>query len=139
MITIKHRITGATIRAVDADSLKFVDLRGADLRDANLRDAKGVTAPVIPNLDDAILAAIESSGALNMNTWHTCETTHCRAGWAIHLAGQAGKMLEDRIGPSAAGALIYYASTGSVPDFYASTDAALADIRACAAAAQGAK
>jgi hypothetical protein len=29
-----------------------------------------------------------------MGSWHTCETTHCIAGWAVHLAGEEGKALE---------------------------------------------
>ena len=139
-------LRGANLCSADlrGANLCSADLRGADLCRANLCRAnlcraKGVTAPVIPNLDDAILAAIESGGTLNMDSWHTCETTHCRAGWAVHLAGVAGQALEDRVGPSAAGALIYHASTGHVPDFMASNEAALADIRACAAKALGKK
>ena len=65
-----------------------------------------------------------------MNTWHTCETTHCRAGWAITLAGSKGLELETKYGPNVAGCMIYRASTGRVPNFYASNEAALADIRA---------
>ena len=66
-----------------------------------------------------------------MSGWHLCGTTHCRAGWAIHLAGAAGYALEDRIGSSAAGALIYAASRPElpVPDFFASDEDALADLR----------
>ncbi len=94
------------------------------------------TIPVVENLDAQILAAIESGGALQMNAWHTCETTHCRAGWAITLAGTAGKELETRLGPARAGAAIYRASAGRVPHFYASNTDALADIKACAARAQ---
>jgi hypothetical protein len=67
-------------------------------------------------------------GELKMNDWHTCETTHCRAGWAIHLAGSAGAELEALYGPERAGGFIYRASTGRWPDFFASNDAALADI-----------
>ncbi len=95
--------------------------------------------PVIPDLDAKILAAIQADGAsLNMLGWHSCETTHCRAGWAVHLAGKAGYDLEKRVGPAAAGGAIYRASTGRWPNFYASDEAALADIKACAAgAAQG--
>jgi hypothetical protein len=29
-----------------------------------------------------------------MKTWHTCEKTHCWAGWVVTLAGEAGKALE---------------------------------------------
>lgn len=89
----------------------------------------------IPDIDRAILAAAERDG-LNMSRWH-CGTTHCRAGWAVHLAGKAGYALEDRLGPAAAGALIYEASRPGVPrpDFYCDRETALADLRKCAAAA----
>ena len=30
-----------------------------------------------------------------MNTWHTCENTHCWAGWVVTLAGEQGKELEN--------------------------------------------
>ncbi len=123
----------ANLRGAD---LRGADLGGADLGGADLRGALGLTAPIIPNIDAAILAAVESAGCgLDMESWHTCETTHCRAGWAIHLAGRPGKILEDRIGPSPAGALIYAASRPNqpIPDFYASNEEYLADLRKCAA------
>jgi hypothetical protein len=86
--------------------------------------------PVVPNLDQRILAAITREGGhLEMSAWHTCETTHCRAGWAIHLAGAAGRELEARVGSERAGAMIYKASTGRVPYFFASNALALADIQ----------
>lgn len=89
--------------------------------------------PVVANLDAAILAAVSQTGcALDMGSWHQCETTHCRAGWAITLAGEAGKALEDRVGPPAAGSLIYLASAGYVPNFYANNDEAMADMREAA-------
>jgi uncharacterized protein YjbI with pentapeptide repeats len=112
-----------------------VDLRGVDLRGVDLR---GADLPKIKNIDAAILAAIEAPGnELRMSVWHTCGTTHCRAGWAIHLAGDAGYRLENVVGSSAAGALIYAASRPDkpVPDFVASDADALADLRACAAEA----
>jgi hypothetical protein len=68
-----------------------------------------------------------------MSQWHTCETTHCRAGWAITLAGPDGKELEKKYGPRIAGAMIYRASTGRAPHFFASDKDALEDIRQCAA------
>ena len=64
-----------------------------------------------------------------MSAWHTCQTTHCRAGWAIHLAGETGATLEKQVGSCAAGALIYQASAGYVPNFYATDATALADMR----------
>jgi len=86
--------------------------------------------PVVEALDAKLLQIIDSgAGNLNMSTWHTCETTHCRAGWAIHLAGTVGAELEARFGPQRAGAMIYRASTGRVPHFFASDERALADIR----------
>jgi len=62
-----------------------------------------------------------------MGKWHTCETTHCRAGWAVTLHPQ-GRELEAKYGTSAAAALIYNACTGFVPDFFASNRAAMQDI-----------
>jgi uncharacterized protein YjbI with pentapeptide repeats len=128
---------GADLR--DAD-LRDAYLGGADLRDADLRDAYlgGAYIFKIKNIDAAILAAIEAPGnKLRMSSWHTCGTTHCRAGWAIHLAGDAGYKLEKVVGSAAAGALIYAASRPDkpVPDFLASDADALADLRACAAEA----
>ena len=92
------------------------------------------TVPVVKDIDAKILAAVESGkGKLEMGSWHYCETTHCRAGWAITLAGEAGKTLEDDRGPFHAGVAIYLASTGRAPHFFdRSNERALADIRACA-------
>jgi hypothetical protein len=97
--------------------------------------ARHPDVPVIENLDAKILAAIEStpSAELRMDTWHTCDTTHCRAGWAIHLAGKEGYELEDKLDPEIAGGMIYRASVGYVPNFFATNEDALADIRARAA------
>jgi uncharacterized protein YjbI with pentapeptide repeats len=120
--------------------LRDAYMGGVDLRDADLRDAYlgGAYIFKIKNIDAAILAAIEAPGnELRMSSWHTCGTTHCRAGWAIHLAGDAGYKLEKVVGSAAAGALIYAASRPDkpVPDFLASDADALADLRACAAEA----
>ena len=117
-------------------NLADADLSYANLGSANLSgaDLGGFNAPSIPDIDAAILAAIENGGTLEMGEWHTCETTHCRAGWAIHLAGDAGRALETRIGPSAAGALIYAASgSHPVPYWHAANAKAMADLRERAA------
>ena len=137
---IKNRYTNATIMTFDAADLRGVDFRGADLSGAiGLPDV-----PVIPEIDQAILTAIETGpDGLDMEYWHDtretgrCQTTHCRAGWAIHLAGPPGYDLENRIGPCAAGALIYAASRPGVPvpDFHATNEAALTDLHDCAASA----
>ena len=89
--------------------------------------------PVVPALDAKILAAVESGGGLEMGTWHACETTHCRAGWAVHLAGEKGYELESKYGSGRAGRMIYTASVGRVPHFFASNAAALEDLKAQAA------
>jgi hypothetical protein len=141
-------LRGAVLRGAD---LRGAVLRGAVLRDADLRDADLSDAdlsgadlsgalidappPKIEKIDAKILAAIEGGGKLYMGDWHKCETTHCRAGWAITLAGDAGAALEAKIGPAAAGALIYAMSRPEkpIPNFYATNEAALADIKACAA------
>ena len=126
------RLTDAILTRAD---LTRADLTGVDLTGVDLTSI-GYAIPVVADLDARMLAAVEASpDALEMARWHTCETTHCRAGWAITLAGVAGRELEARIGSSAAGALIYVASTGrgQVPNWYASNEDALADIRRCAA------
>jgi len=88
-------------------------------------------------LDRRMAEVTAAPNALDMHTWH-CGTTHCRAGWAITLAGEEGAKLEAQVGPWMAGALIYVASTGreEIPNFFTSTDAALADIQECAKAGQ---
>jgi hypothetical protein len=45
-----------------------------------------------------------------MSNWHICETTHCRGGWVVTLAGKAGKALESFHGTLLAAQLIYNAS-----------------------------
>jgi hypothetical protein len=126
----------------DAD-LRDADLSGADLRDADLRDAdlsgadlRGAVLrdfPVkIPNIHQAVFAAASAPQALDMATWHKCETAHCRAGWVTTLAGDGGKALEWMMGPAAAAALIYAASDPTlekVPNFYATNEEALADMK----------
>lgn len=64
----------------------------------------------------------------------SCGTTHCRAGWAICLAGLAGAALEDKLGGDAAGALLYNAAgSHPTPDWYDYDEAALEDIEERAA------
>ena len=75
-----------------------------------------------------------------MRTWHTCEKTHCRAGWTVTLAGAEGKELERRFNTELAALMIYDASC---PDFkinparfYDDNDAALADMKKLASHAE---
>src|SRR5205085_9218017 len=99
-----------------ADELKPEEYAARALR----YRARRPDVPVVPFLDATICRIVNSGeGRLSMSTWHACETTHCRAGWAIHQAGEAGYALERRYGPERAGAMIYKASTGRWPDFFA--------------------
>ena len=113
-------------------NLSYTNLSGASLSGANLGGASFSGAvPVISGIHRAVFDAAGAQGALNMAAWHTCETTHCRAGWVVTLAGYAGAKLEEDLGTSAAAALIYYASDPeleSVPDFHCSDAEALADM-----------
>ena len=95
--------------------------------------------PSIPKIDAVIMAEIEKGGTLDMTCWHGpkgwCGTTHCRAGWAVHCAGKAGKALEDKVGTRTAATLIYQKSRPGqyVPRFFAADEEAMADLRKCAA------
>jgi hypothetical protein len=135
-------LSGADLRGANLSSanlsganLSGANLSDADLRDANLRGADGIEKIVVPNLHTRVAEAVGPNGdRLAMGRWHTCNTTHCRGGHAIMLAGKEGVELEDRIGPPAAAAMIYLSTYPDepIPDFYASDKTALADILACA-------
>jgi hypothetical protein len=68
-----------------------------------------------------------------MGDWHTCENTHCRAGWIVTLAGEAGKKLESDFGPVLAAMMIYDASDPEFKinpcRFFDSDAEALADMK----------
>jgi hypothetical protein len=66
-----------------------------------------------------------------MSTWHSCETTHCRAGWVVHEAGEAGYALEKFHNTELAAMLIYRASGYEINPsrFYDPADLALADMK----------
>ena len=49
--------------------------------------------PKIENIHNLILSSIEDN-SLEMSHVHTCKTTHCWAGWAVHVAGELGYKLE---------------------------------------------
>jgi hypothetical protein len=92
--------------------------------------------PVIPNIHAAVKHAVERSpDALDMSEWHTCETTHCRAGWVVALAGEEGRQLEKATSTSFAAMQIYKASSSIrvYPQrFYGTDESAMADIIRCA-------
>lgn len=91
--------------------------------------------PVIPNVHQTVLKAVEAPGALQMDAWHKCDTTHCRAGWVVHLAGDKGKALEAASSTLFAAMQIYKASSPinvSPVRFFEMNEVALADIKRCA-------
>ncbi len=72
-----------------------------------------------------------------MGSWHSsCGTTHCRAGWVVHLAGAAGKKLEAAIGTPLAAIKIYRANSDIdvkwVFRFFENDEEAMADMKRCA-------
>ena len=70
-----------------------------------------------------------------MSDWHTCDTTHCRAGHVVHLAGKEGYKLEEETSCAFAAMMIYKASSEikvSPVRFYEGNDEAMADIKRCA-------
>jgi len=87
--------------------------------------------PVIEDIHKKIYEAASNPGALNMNTWHSCNTTHCRAGWAVHLAGEAGYELEKRTSVLFAAQQIYKASGYEISPvrFLDENAAAMADMK----------
>ena len=89
--------------------------------------------PVIPNIHQTVYAAASNPKSLDMSTWHTCKKTHCRAGWVVTLAGEAGKKLEQFFGTPLAAMKIYDASSQiekvSPVRFFEDNDTALEDMK----------
>jgi len=113
--------------------LSYAVLSGAVLSGTNPSGAvlSYANLPVIKNIHQEIYAAASQPSALDMGNWHVCDTTHCRGGWAVFLAGSAGRDLEEKMGTAAAAALIYMASDphlDQVPNFYSTNADALADM-----------
>lgn len=101
-----------------------------------------MTIPIIPNIHQAVYAAASKPDALNMGIWHhSCGVAHCRAGWVVHLGGEAGYALEESHSDSyddpdteSAALLIYRASDPYFdeepePDFYMTNTDAIADMK----------
>jgi len=67
-----------------------------------------------------------------MIRWHTCNTTHCRAGWVVHLAGEAGYALERYHNTALAAQLIYRESGSPINPgrfYYDDNEDAMADMQ----------
>ena len=85
--------------------LRGADLSGADLRGAVLRgavlsgaDLRGgfglsIAADAPARLLAVARAALASPDALEMGSWHKCDTTHCICGWAEHLGGPLAELI----------------------------------------------
>jgi hypothetical protein len=70
-----------------------------------------------------------------MSDWHTCDTTHCRGGWVIHLAGEGGYKLAKQTDTLFAAMQIYKKSSPikvSPTRFFETNEIAMADIKRCA-------
>jgi hypothetical protein len=90
---------------------------------------------VIENIHQKVLEAVSKPYALDMSAWHTCETTHCRAGWVEVLAGERGKKLAKETDTAFAAMQIYKNSSlirVSPVKFYEDNETAMADIVRCA-------
>jgi hypothetical protein len=87
--------------------------------------------PKIENIHRRVYEAASREGALKMSDVHTCATTHCRAGWVVHLGGEAGYALERYHDWNLAARMIYRESGYRINpgQFYASNEDALADMR----------
>ena len=87
--------------------------------------------PAIPDIHKRIYERVTQPNALDMESWHSCETTHCRAGWVVHEAGEAGYALEKFHDTALAAMLIYRASGYEINPsrFYDPADLALADMK----------
>jgi hypothetical protein len=92
--------------------------------------------PKIENIHQKVYeAASGKPDALNMGNWHTCDTTHCRAGWVVFLAGEAGKKLETHTSTLFAALQIYNVSSSievSPVKFFEDNATALEDMKKCA-------
>ena len=91
--------------------------------------------PIIENIHQKVLEVVSKPQAFDMGAWHTCDTTHCRGGWVVHLAGEQGKKLEDHTSTQFAALQIYKASSPikvSPVRFFETNEVAMKDIIRCA-------
>jgi len=96
---------------------------------------KEFTPSKVEGIHQKVYEAASQYGALDMDDWHTCETTHCRAGWVVTLAGKDGKELEEKTDTAFAAMVIYHASSDvevAQSAFFVGNEEALKDIKRCA-------
>lgn len=137
------RFQGADFREADLSGallgeqqIRDLVVDGVRVRHA-LNDRTALMAPMgdAPQRLATVAAIVLSDPSnLDMTHWHNssreggkCKTTHCLAGWAIHLAGPLGAFLEDRFGAARAGEILLGKEAASF--FYADNATALAYLR----------
>lgn len=124
-------------RCSDCSYQCFLDgEKGATVIGETLEQIGFPNVPVIENIHQAVFEAASGPKALDMGNWHTCDTTHCRAGWVEFLAGPEGKALADRTSTLFAAMQIYKKSSPAIrvypPRFFEDNATALADMKKCA-------
>jgi hypothetical protein len=115
----RANLTGAYLTGANLTGayLTRANLTGAYLTRAYLSGVIGLKiAADAPARLLAVARAALQPGALYMNDWHTCETTHCISGWAVHLAGEVGCVLETAVGVHMAG--LYLLGVEAAGHFY---------------------
>jgi acetyltransferase-like isoleucine patch superfamily enzyme len=75
-----------------------------------------VDVPVVAGLAGAVLRQIvDHPETYDQGVWHSeCGTQHCAAGWAVVLAGDAGRALESRVGTRAAAEMLLRSAHGDI-------------------------
>jgi hypothetical protein len=108
-------LSGAVLRGavLSGADLSYADLRGADLRGAVLSGAVlsdsfglSIAADAPARLLAVARAALASPDALEMGSWHKCDTTHCICGWAEHLGGPLAELIIRTQGNDAGGLML---------------------------------
>jgi len=87
--------------------------------------------PKVEKLNQKVSIATDGDNSLEMGNWHTCDTTHCWAGWIVHLAGSEGYKLAETTSNEFAAMMIFKESNGkpiSPVNFYLGNEEAKAKI-----------
>lgn len=122
---IYANLSHANLSYVDLSyaNLRGSDLIGVDLTNTVLPDSLSLTKD--PNLKSKILEEVNKKDCdLDMDDWHTCETTHCIAGWAVTLHPD-GKRLEEKSDTYLAGRLLLGLDHEESEIFFSDNDEAM--------------
>jgi hypothetical protein len=88
--------------------LHSINFKQTTLKNSNFENITGIK--IVSDTQQRLIAvakdALASKDTLQMDLWHTCNTTHCIAGWAIHHAGEIGYCMENEIGAPIAGLIL---------------------------------